>query len=598
MIQIIFQLYSVLTKQQKLKLFQLQFLVILMAFGELVGVASIGPFLSLVSNPDQLDGNNFFAYLFSFLSLTNPDDFIFLAGLGVIMLLTSATIISSITVRFLLHYAQRLGATFSSSLYEHYMNQPWLFHASGNSNKLMNNITTECARVTQGIIYPVMIMNAKVALAACIIIFLILMNPLVTIAGFFIFSIIYSLIFLFVKKKLAINGLAITTTQRERFQLMNEGFGGIKDVILLDRSSTFTNAYTSASIEYGRANGGNATMNEVPKFWVELIAFGAMISLILFLLATNNGSLNVILPQLGIYAMASYKLLPAFQQVYGNLTFVRGSASALNSIRSDLLEWRSAKENPTDDIHRKISFKEHIEFKNVSFKYPSKNELALENINLKIHAKSIVGLVGSSGAGKSTIVDLILGLLVPSNGSVLVDGSPLYNSSLKAWQSCVGYVPQTIFLSDNTIAANVALGLQEESIDVVKVRNAIKLADLDSFVNSLPNGLNEMVGERGVQLSGGQKQRIAIARALYNDPSILVFDEATSALDGITEKVIMDAIYKLSSSKTIILIAHRLNTVKQCDEIFFFEGGRLIDSGSFDTMKTNNKKFKQMSDHS
>lgn len=598
MIQTLFQLYGVLTKQQKLKLFKLQFLVILMAFGELVGVASIGPFLSLVSNPDQLDGNNFFAYLFSILSLTNPDDFIFLAGLGVIMLLTSATIISSITVRFLLHYAQRLGATFSSSLYEHYMNQPWLFHASGNSNKLMNNITTECARVTQGIIYPVMIMNAKVALAACIIIFLILMNPLVTIAGFLIFSIIYSLIFLFVKKKLAINGLAITTTQRERFQLMNEGFGGIKDVILLDRSSTFTNAYTSASMEYGRANGGNATMNEVPKFWVELIAFGAMVSLILFLLATNNGSINVILPQLGIYAMASYKLLPAFQQVYGNLTFVRGSASALHSIRSDLLEWRSTKENPKNDIHRKISFKEHIEFNNVSFKYHSKNELALENINLKIHAKSIVGLVGPSGAGKSTIVDLILGLLTPSNGSVLVDGSPLDHSSLRAWQNCVGYVPQTIFLSDNTIAANVAFGLQEESIDVVKVRNAIKLADLDSFVNSLPNGLNEMVGERGVQLSGGQKQRIAIARSLYNDPSILVFDEATSALDGITEKVIMDAIYKLSSFKTIILIAHRLNTVKQCDEIFFFEGGRLIDSGSFDTMKKNNKKFKEMSNHS
>lgn len=598
MIPTLLQLFGVLTREQRLQLFRLQFLVISMAFAELIGVASIGPFLSLVSNPDQLDGENLFAYFFSSLEFSNTDDFIFFAGLSVIILLATATIISSITVRFLLHYAQRLGANFSSSLYEHYMNQPWLFHASGNSNKLMNNITTECARVTQGIIYPVMIMNAKVVLATCIIIFLIIMNPIVTIFGFMIFTIIYSLIFLFVKKKLAINGLAITTTQRTRFQLMNEGFGGIKDVILLGRSATFTDAYTSASIEYGRANGGNATMNEIPKFWVELIAFGAMVSLILFLLATNNGSINIILPQLGIYAMASYKLLPAFQQVYGNLTFVRGSASALQSIRADLLDWRLMKENPKKEIISKMLFKEEIEFKNVSFQYPSKDELALENINLKIPAQSVVGFVGSSGAGKSTIVDLVLGLMTPTDGSVLVDGSILNNSSLKAWQSCVGYVPQTIFLSDNTIAANVALGLPEELIDIAKVRNAIKLADLDSFVNTLPNGLNEMVGERGVQLSGGQRQRIAIARSLYNDPDILVFDEATSSLDGITEKVIMDAIYKLSSSKTIILIAHRLNTVKKCDQIFYFEEGRLIDSGSFEAMKKNNKNFKEMSEHS
>lgn len=598
MTKLLLDLYRVLTRTQRLQLFRLQFLVILMAFVEVVGVASIGPFLSLASNTTQLAEDNYFSYLFNALEISSVDDFVFLAGIAVLVLLTIATIISTITVRFLLKYAQELGANFSSSLYEHYMNKSWMFHASGNSSQLMSNTNIECARVTQGIIYPVMIMNAKIMLAICIIIFLISLNPIISIGGFVIFSLIYSIIFVYVRKRLTLNGLAITNAQRARFRLMNEGFGGIKDVMLLGRSSTFADQYRVACNQYGYAAGWNATLNEVPKFWVELIAFGAMVSLILFLLITNNGNMNSILPQLGIYAMASYKLLPAFQQVYANLTHVRGTAPALDSIKDDLLDWKSWKANKKIESQRKVFFNEQIEFRNVSFQYPSKNELTLKNINFKIPANSVVGLVGPSGAGKSTIVDLVLGLIEPTKGSVLIDGISLDNSLLRNWQDCVGYVPQSIFLSDNTIAANVALGIPAEEIDMIKVKDAIKLADLDSFVNTLPNGLDEMVGEMGVQLSGGQRQRIAIARSLYNEPSVLVFDEATSALDGITEKVIMEAIYKLSSHKTIILIAHRLSTVKKCDQIFYFEDGCLIDSGTFDTMKKSNMKFKEMSDHS
>ena len=598
MIQTIKELYDVLTSRQRLELLRLQFFVILMAFAEVSGVVSIGPFLSLASNPDQLDGNNPFSFLFSYIGLSNSDNFIFYAGLLVLFILCVATLTSTFTVRYLLHYAQRLGANFSSSLYEHYMSQPWLFHAGGNSSKLMNNITTECSRVTQGIIYPVMIMNAKIALASCIIILLIVMNPMITLSGFFIFAIIYFFIFSVVKKRVARNGIAVTESQKNRFQLMNEGFGGIKDVLLLGRSFSFKEKFLSASNEYGRANGSNATMNEVPKFWVELIAFGAMVSLILFLLSSNNGSLPLILPQLGIFAMASYKLLPAFQQVYGNLTYIKGSASALHSIRDDLLAWKISKDNKIKDSKKNISFKNQIEFRNVTFKYPTKDNFALEDISLKINSKSIVGFVGSSGSGKSTLIDLILGLMMPTAGIVLIDDKVLNLKSLRSWQNHVGYVPQTIFLSDSSIGSNVAFGLPKDLINIDKVKRAIKLSNLESFVDSLPNGLDEIVGEKGVQLSGGQRQRIAIARALYNDPEVLVFDEATSALDGLTEKAIMDAIYELSSHKTIILVAHRLNTVKKCDRIYLFENGRLIDSGSFEVMQENNKKFKNMSHHS
>ena len=598
MIHTIKELYGVLTSQQRYELLRLQLLVILMAFAEVSGVASIGPFLSLASNPDQLYGDNFFAYVYSYLEMTDSSNFIFLAGLAVLMILLTATIISTVTVRYLLHYAQRLGANFSNSLYEHYMSQPWLFHASGNSSQLMNNITTECSRVTQGIIYPVMIMNAKAALALCIIGLLIILNPIVTLLGFSVFAFMYFIIFSFVKLRVAKNGISVTKSQKDRFQLMNEGFGGIKDILLLGRSFSFKENFSLASIEYGRANSSIATMNEVPKFWVELIAFGAMVSLILFLLASNNGSLTNILPQLGIFAMASYKLMPAFQQVYGNLTYIKGSASALNSIKSDLLNWKQSERSKKNIVQRSIVFKNKIEFKNVSFKYPNKDIYALKDINLEIISNSTVGFVGSSGSGKSTLIDLVLGLMTPTSGSVLIDNKPLNENSLRAWQDRVGYVPQSFFLSDSSIKANVAFGLPQNQINLDKVQRAIKLANLESFVKSLPNGLDEIVGEKGVQLSGGQKQRIAIARALYNDPEVLVFDEATSALDGLTEKVIMDAIYNLSNFKTIILVAHRLNTVKKCDRIFFFENGSLVDSDSFENMKAKNKQFQKMSDYS
>ena len=356
MTKILLDLYRVLTRTQRLQLFRLQFLVILMAFIEVVGVASIGPFLSLASNSKQIEEDNYFSYLFNALEISTVDDFVFFAGLAVLVLLTIATIISTITVRFLLKYAQELGAAFSSSLYEHYMNKSWMFHASGNSSQLMSNTNIECARVTHGIIYPVMIMNAKIVLAICIIIFLITLNPIISIGGFVIFSLIYSIIFLYVRKRLTLNGLAITNAQRARFRLMNEGFGGIKDVMLLGRSSTFSDQYRAACNQYSYAMGWNATLNEVPKFWVELIAFGAMVSLILFLLITNNGNMNSILPQLGIYAMASYKLLPAFQQVYGNLTHVRGTAPALDSIKDDLLDWKSWKANKKIEKSKKSIF--------------------------------------------------------------------------------------------------------------------------------------------------------------------------------------------------------------------------------------------------
>ncbi len=598
MFSIIKDLYRVLTTAQKFSLFRLQFLVILMAFAEVVGVASIGPFLSLAGDSNLLIGDSFFAKAFDLTGIQDKNDFILLAGVGVLILLTIATITSTFTVRYLLHFAQRLGANFAANLFTHYMSQSWLFHASGNSSKLMNNITIECNRVTVGIIYPIMVMNARIVLALAILTLLISMNPLITFIGLFGFATIYILIFYFVKLKLVQNGLAVSKNQALRFKLMNEGFGGIKDTLLLGRSFSFNTQFKKASIELGYAMGSNSTLNEAPKYWVELVALGTMVSLVLYLLVVNDGNLALILPELGVFAMASYKLMPAFQQVYGNLTYVKASGPALDSIKDDLLEWKNTHSDILQTSTSQHQLQSSIELNDLSFQYPNKAETALSNINMKIKSNNIIGVVGESGSGKSTLIDIILGLISPTSGKILIDGIPLNSKNLRNWQNSIGYVPQTIFLADASIKDNVAFGLHTDDINEERVINAIKLANLEEHIKTLPEGINSLVGEKGVQLSGGQRQRIAIARALYNDPDVIVFDEATSALDGLTEKVIMDSIYELSQTKTIILIAHRLNTVKNCDVIYLFEKGKLIDSGGFEEMKKRNSHFKLMAEHS
>jgi len=598
MFSIIKDLYRVLTTAQKLSLFRLQFLVILMAFAEVVGVASIGPFLSLAGESNQLIGEHWLAKIFDFTGIKDKNDFIFLVGVGVLILLTTATIVSTFTVRYLLHFAQRLGANFAATLFNHYMSKPWLFHASGNSSKLMNNLTVECNRVTVGIIYPIMVMNARIVLALAILTLLLSMNPVITLIGLFGFATIYILIFYFVKLKLVKNGFTISKNAALRFKLMNEGFGGIKDTLLLGRSFSFNKQFNEASLKLGYAYGSNSTLNEAPKYWVELVALGTMVSLVLYLLVANNGNLALILPELGVFAMASYKLMPAFQQVYGNLTYVKSSGPALDNIKNDLLEWKNSHSELLETSTAQHKLQSSIELKDLNFKYPNKEEIALSNINIMIKSNNVVGIVGESGSGKSTLIDIILGLISPTSGEILIDGIPLNSRNLRDWQNSIGYVPQTIFLADASIKDNVAFGLHADDIDEKRVIRAVKLANLEDYIATLPEGINALVGEKGVQLSGGQRQRIAIARALYNDPDVIVFDEATSALDGLTEKVIMDSIYELSQIKTIILIAHRLNTVKNCDVIYLFEKGKLIDSGGFEEMKKRNSHFKLMADHS
>ena len=597
MIKLIKKLFTLLTPGQRRRFYVLQILAILMAFAEIIGVVSIVPFMALVGDMSQLQQNTIIAQVYQSSGITSELQFVFFLGLRVLVLLLISSIISILTVWKMSMFANKIGVEIADRLYTHYLKQDWLFHASGSSSQLTKKIAIETARVTGGVLVPLMQMNAKIILALLMSLSIFIFDPKVAIIGLFTFTVSYFFLFKVIRIRLQNNGTAISDTNEERFRLMNEGFGGIKDVILLGRDNDFINRFNETGTTLAYSHGANAAYTNTPRYFIELIAFGSMISLILYLMVSYEGDLGTILPILSVYALVAIKLLPAFQQIYSSIATMNGNFAAFDSIEADLDNSLKAKSAITNKEESYIHLKEQITLENITFTYPNKEELALNQLNMTIPVNSLIGIVGPSGAGKSTIIDILLSLIDPQQGELKVDNNVINKKNRRSWQNTIGFVAQSIFLSENTIAENVAFGIPKDQINLEQVRHALKLAHLTEMLESLKDDIHTQVGERGVQLSGGQRQRIGIARALYHKAEVLVFDEATSSLDGITEKMIMEAIYEFSGQKTIILIAHRLKTVEKCDKIFFIDKGQVIDQGTYQELIKKNEQFKNMAEH-
>lgn len=597
MISSIHQLYKLLTSQQRKRLLRLQFLVLLMAFAEVVGVAAIGPFMAVVGDTSYLTGDGTLAKVYQFTGITQPSEFLYWLGIVVLVALTLAASISMFTTWRLAIYSNRVGAELGIRLYKHYMHQPWLFHSSGSSSQLTNNIAIECSRLTHQVITPLMQINAKAILVIVMATAIFLINPLIAFVGITLFVTTYFVLYKLVRKYLSNSGRIVSYANRLRLKLINEGFGGVKDILVLGRQKNFVEQFEAVSVQFAKSQGTIQSLAQIPRYAMELIAFGSIIILILYLLASYNGELGSILPLLSIYALAGFKLLPAFQQIYAGVSTLRSHINAFENLQADLESSLQKQKSGLDPSSGELKLHSEITMQDVVFQYPGKTEPALNHIDITFPVNQVTGLVGASGSGKSTAIDLLLGLITPDQGELLIDGKLLTTTDLSEWQKNIGYVPQSIFLSDASIKENIAFGLAFEDINDKQVINAAKMAHLDSFVESLPDGIDTRVGERGVQLSGGQRQRIGIARALYHDPDVLVLDEATSALDGITEKMVMDAIHDFSGRKTIIMIAHRLATVKQCDQIYLMDKGKVIDTGTFAQLMAKNPTFQHMAKH-
>ena len=604
MLSVIKELFSLLSKEQVKQFYTLQTLVIIMAFTELLGIAAIAPFMAVVGDISILESDGIFSKVYRISGLSSPTDFLFYSGITVLAMLTLSTVVSMFTTWRLATFGSRIGTEIADRLYAYYMQQDWQFHASGSSAQLTKQVTTEAARISMGIVQPLMQMNAKVVLALVISVSIIAYDPLTALLGLTIFLLAYLILYWLVRQNLVSNGQKLSSVSTERFRLMNEGFGGIKDVLLLGRSHDFVTRFERNGDVFARAQGTNIALSQVPRYFIELIAFGAMISLVLVLIKIHSGNLGEVLPILAVYALAAFKLLPALQQIYANVSQIKGNTAAFEAVKEDL--WQSfynaraidAKTN-TDAVasNRALSLKKAIQLQYVKFNYPNKSIPAVDGVSLMIPVNSVIGIVGASGSGKTTLIDLVLGLLTPVSGDIYIDDIPITLENRRTWQDLLGFVPQNIFLSEGSIAENIAFGLPAQDIDMAQVDNAVSLAHLSELVAELPNGVHTKVGERGIQLSGGQRQRIGIARALYYKAEVLVFDEATSALDGITEKIVMDAIHEFSGQKTIIMIAHRLKTVEQCDQIYLMEKGKIIDQGTYQQLIQNNATFREMTKH-
>ena len=597
MFKLLKKLFNLLTPSQRRRFYALQILVTLMAIIEIFGVASIVPFMAIVGDMSQLQQDTFIAKVYQSSGITSESKFVFLLGVCVLTVLFCSTVISMITIWRLSMFAHKIGTEIADRLYTHYLKQDWLFHASGSSAQLTKKIATETLRVTGAVLVPLVHVNAKFILAVLLSISIFIYDPTVAIVGLSLFAFTYFVLFKGVRMRLAKYGEAVSDVNEKRFRLMNEGFGGIKDVLLLGRDNDFIKRFNETGNILAHSQGSSTALIQAPRYLMELIAFGSMIALILYLIVSHDGNLGMILPILSVYAIASIKLLPAFQQIYSSVAVIRANIAAFESIQFDLDN--SFKTNSsTQKIDRGYLIpNKTISIENVTFTYPNKEDPALHDLNMLIPVNSVIGIVGPSGSGKSTLIDILLCLVNPQQGQLKIDGKIINNQNRRSWQNTIGFVAQNIFLSEGTIAENVAFGMPKHEIDFDQVKNVLSLAHLDDFIQSLAKGVNTKVGERGIQLSGGQRQRIGIARALYHKAEVLVFDEATSSLDGVTEKMIMEAIHEFSGKKSIILIAHRLKTVQKCDQIFFIDKGRVVDHGTYEELIERNKHFRNMALH-
>lgn len=591
------KIYSILSPDEKKRGVIVLFMILIMAFLDMLGVASIMPFMAVVSNPEVVDSNlilNSAYNLSQQFGVESIDDFMFLLGIAVFLILVFTLSFKALTVYLETRFCVMREYSIGKRLVEGYLNKPYSWFLMRNSADLGKNILSEVNQVIANALIPIMNIIAQSAVSIALLLLLIIVEPFLALSIGLILGITYALIFGVTKNLLSRIGKERLENNEARYVAVNESFGAAKEVKIGGLEQFYTERFSSPAETYAKSLATANITGQLPRFALELVVFGGMLMVILFLM-NQNGDFSSAVPVMSLYALAGYRLMPSLQGIYTSVTQLRFATAALDSILVELKDIQSEPNLVNDIVDAKFGLFKKITLKNVSYSYPNEDQPAIKNINLSISSESKVGFVGSTGGGKTTTVDLILGLLEPQVGTLEVDDKIIDGKNLKVWQSTIGYVPQNIYLSDDSIIANIAFGVSSEDIDYDSVERVAKIANLHEFIiNKLPKKYQTKIGERGVRLSGGQRQRIGIARALYRNPRLLVLDEATSALDNLTEQAVMDAVNNLDKDITVIMIAHRLSTVKECDTIFFLEDGKLTGKGSFEELLKSNKSFQEM----
>ena len=583
---------SLLRRSEQKTLLWLMGLAAATAILETVGVAAVLPFMSLAAAPELSQSSSWLTSLATGIGAENQREALILVGLGVLLLLLLSSALSATTSWSLLRFANRQGHRLTVRLLASYMNQPYAFFLGRNSAELLKTLFTDTARITQHILIPCLQLVSRGMSALFIIALLFAADPRLAALVVLVLGGGYLLAYTLVRGVIARAGRTSLRSSAQRATYAQEALGGIKEIKLLGQEKYFLRRVEVSSLAWSDAQAALQILNAVPRYAIELLAFGGVLILTVYLLSKSDQPKHY-LPMLGLYAFAGLRLMPALQQSFTAAANLRFSIPALKAVVADL----ATHSNPVapDETQEALPFERSIQLRSLSFRYPGAKNLQLRSINLRIQKNSAVAFVGSTGCGKTTLVDILMGLLIPIEGEVWVDDIKIDRTTVNKWRRRIGHVAQQVFLCDGSITNNIAFGVEDNEVDHERVKAAARAANLHDFVEgSLPAGYDTPVGERGARLSGGQRQRVGIARALYRESEVLVFDEATSALDAGTEAAVMDAIENLAGKKTIVLIAHRISTVRRCDVIHVMEKGQITESGSYDELLARNARFREL----
>jgi len=589
------KLISLLSTHERKYAIFLMGMVLVLAMLEMIGVVSILPFIAVLMSPDLIDTNIVLNTAFktsNALGIETKKKFLFLLGVFVFLILIITLIFKFLTFYLQVRFTSSLNYKIAKRLIEGYLHQPYSWFLNRHSADLGKNILSEVSVVVSKGMTPMINLIKQSVIAIVIIIMLILVNPFLTLVVGLTFGLAYGLFYVVIKKYILNIGQKRLKANKWIFTSISEAFGAIKEIKVSGQEQTYINRFSKPAKILARVAALASVIAYLPRFVLEAITFGGMLLIILYLMLQKGNFLNA-LPIIALYAYAGYRLMPTLQEIYSSLITLRFVGPTLNALHKDIKSLKSFNSKQSPNI---LLLKKKISLKNINFNYPNTSRTALKNIHFNIYAKTRVGIVGVTGSGKTTIVDVILGLLEAQQGVLEVDGIKINKSNSNAWQRSIGYVPQHIFLADDSIAANIAFGIEHEQIDYKVIEHVAKIAMLHEFIISeLPQKYLTIIGERGVRLSGGQRQRIGIARALYHNPQVLILDEATSALDNNTEKQVMNEIKKLEKNITIVMIAHRLSTVRECDSIILLDKGEIKAQGTFDELVNSNDDFKAQS---
>ena len=596
MVSIFKKILKLLNEKERKRLYMLFGIMTLSALIEVVGIVSILPFLSLITNPALINNNNILNLLYTSFNFQSTNKFLIFIGVMVLVVLIVSNVLVILTMWGVARFTNMRNYSISRRLLSRYLYQPYVFFLNKNTIELGKNILSEVSSVTSGVLIPLMDIISRGIVALFIFAMLLAVEPLLALSVMVILSVAYMFIYRIVKKKISNLGKRRFSANTKLHKAVYEAFGGIKQLKLLGFEKVFINRYSEPSSSYAKDTATNKIISGTPRYIMEVIAIGGIISVVLYLLASNRGFQDT-LPMIGLFAFAAYRIMPALQNIFTSVTTIRFYTSSLDVLYEDMFsfEHKSYTKNYFTKKLLPVKLQKELKLEKITFSYPEISKPVIDNLNIKISSNTSVAFVGKTGEGKTTIADIILGLLRPDSGRILVDDIEITVDNLSNWQKNLGYIPQDIYLLDDTVTRNIAFGVPDEEIDDNIVKNVAQIANIHNFVTEeLPDKYQTSVGERGIRLSGGQRQRIGIARALYHNPGVLVLDEATSALDGTTENEVFEAINNIARTKTLIIIAHRLTTIKGCDVIYVLKDGKIVGQGKYQELMKLNTEFQKM----